>query len=149
MNMKIKQKITDNLSSPERINALEKRCSIVLPEDYRTFLVNTNGGKPVERKFAFIENGRQTHSGVNCFFADCENQMNGLDSILKIYAGRIPDSFFPIATDSFGNLILMSCRNNDRNTIYFWDHEKENDPPSLANMIPVANSFSEFIEQLV
>jgi hypothetical protein len=147
--MTIKERISDILSSSEQLNELERQYRISLPEDYKQFLITVNGGRPVERKFSFEENGRHTRAAVAWFFGDCDNANYGLRPNFKIYKGRIPDAFFPIATDSFGNLILLSSRSEDRGSVYFWDHEKEDeDAPSSKNTYLVANSFSEFVQKL-
>jgi hypothetical protein len=147
--MKIKEKISETLTNVSRLDEMERKHRIMLPEDYRLFLITTNGGRPVERRFSFIEHGKQTNGAIGWFFGDCDDADYGISSNWKTYNDRIPPAFFPIATDAFGNLILLSCRDEDRGAIYFWDHEKESDVPSMTNMFRVANSFSEFVEHLV
>jgi SMI1-KNR4 cell-wall len=55
----------------------------------------------------------------------------------------------PIAEDDGGNLICISCSDNDKGKIYFWNHEEENEDDLTANLYFVSNSFNEFIDSLV
>jgi hypothetical protein len=51
-----------------------------------------------------------------------------------------------------GNLICLSLREEDRGTVWFWDHEQEaeeGDPPREDNLTMVAESFDEFASRLV
>jgi hypothetical protein len=48
---------------------------------------------------------------------------NGLDKHISMFQGRLPFSSFPIGSDSFGNLFLMSVHPDSYGQIYFWNHE--------------------------
>ncbi len=72
-------------------------------------------------------------------------------SYLKNYSGRIPNSFFPIAYDSCGNLICIPVKGPDRGKVYFWDHEMEaadDEEPSYDNLTLIADSFEDFFNSL-
>ena len=64
--------------------------------------------------------------------------------MFKIYGDRIPPDTFPIASDEFDNLILISQRGKTR-PVLFWDHEKELD---LAKPPLVAPSLLKFLAML-
>src|SRR5882724_9594565 len=104
MNIRMVESISEAMSSMERLAESERRFKVTLPDDYRAFLLTTNGGRPQVRNFAFGENGRRTESAIGWFFGDCDDEDYGLDSNFEMYGDRIPPSFLPIAADSFGNL---------------------------------------------
>lgn len=146
--MELSERISDALSTSEGIAALEKRCGGKLPPTYRGFLLETNGGRPAKRRFAFVEDGKKTESAVDWFFGDCDDADYGLVANLDVYKDRIPKSLLPIATDPFGNLLLLSLRGNDFGAIFFWDHEREGADDTSKNLLPVSKSFDAFLAEL-
>ncbi len=117
-----------------------------LPEDYRFFLIQYNGGKPAK-------NHLQTpNTDVNWLYG----MHNGPDwanffCALNTYHNRIPSWYIPIGYDSAGNLFIMSMFEKNKGTIAFWDHENEaseNAAQYFDNMSFVANSFSDFFNLL-
>jgi SMI1-KNR4 cell-wall len=146
--MEIKEKISAILSTPERIQALERDCGGQFPSSYRDFLRLVNGGRPVKRRFKFVEAGRETESAVSWFFGDCDNATYDISKQLTILKHRIPNQFVPIAIDPFGNIILLFIGLPDYGAVFFWDHERE-DPDNLtANLFKIASSFEEFTQKL-
>lgn len=135
---------------PEHIlKALEHYWEINLPSSFRDFLLKNNGGEPAKNFFLF--KGSDSGSDVQSFLGIYPRTHNNLLEYLKTYESRIPNHLFPIAYDSFGNLILISVKNPDRGKIYFWDHEMEVDEgktPDYSNLTLIADSFEEFIENL-
>ena len=146
--MEMSERISDALSNPESIIGLVSRCGGKLPPDYRRFLLAINGGRPVKRRFGFLENAKKTESVVDWFFGDCADPDYGLIANLDVYEDRIPKSFLPIATDPFGNLILISLRAKDNGTIHFWDHEREDPDDSSKNVQQLAKNFDDFVATL-
>ena len=60
----------------------------------------------------------------------------------------------PIAHDSQGNIICISCGKNDYGRVYFWDHEDEVDytesrDDDYSNLYLIADDFSSFLEGLM
>ena len=82
------------------------------------------------------------------FFGLHDGNVGSLRRKFELYKGRIPAGFLPIATDSFGNLILLKITSSNGGRVYFWDHEKEEDLPTLRNMSKIADSFSQLIASL-
>jgi cell wall assembly regulator SMI1 len=132
-----------------RLQKVEEDLGAALPEDYRAFLREHNGGSPDPGGFVFADaKGPYTDSVVAWFFGIHDEEFNNLEEFRADYRGRLLDDFVPIALDPFGNLICLGVRGEARGKVYFWDHEEETDPPSFANMNRVANSFSEFVSGL-
>jgi hypothetical protein len=53
----------------------------------------------------------------------------------------------PIASDPFGNSILLEITRANRGRIWFWDHEKSGEPDKGVSLL--ANTFTDFINSLV
>ena len=107
-----------------------------------------NGGRPAAPRFKF--KGRTRGSSVDRFLGIHNKEHNNLLDYLETYKGRIPRNLFPIAHDPGDNLIGLSVDGADKGSIYFWDHDREGNDgsPDYSNVIPIADSFDEFLEGL-
>lgn len=128
------------------LNDFEKENSIKLPKDYRDFLLEFNGGCP-------DPNRNENPSTVVTYILGVHNgeYYASLYKHIDMFKNRLPVSSFPIATDPFGNLFLMSLHPEGHGHIYFWDHEGEpeyQDGHYTDNCSFVAYSFTEFINNL-
>ncbi len=151
MAITIVERISDSLTGGrDTLKPLESILGGSLPDDYVYFLIAHNGGRPEPSDFTFrTRSGAPTDSCIQFFFGWCDDRDYGLLENLSAYEGRIVAGFCPIACDDFGNLLLLSLREHDRGTVWFWDHERESpDEPTMDNMDIVAGSFTEFIEGL-
>ncbi len=123
--------------------------NVTLPDDYKDFLKRENGGRPAPRKFKFTtRQGRREDGAVHYFFGLHEGLIGNLKGTLDRFRQRIPTGYLPVATDPFGNLILLKVTAPSLGSMHFWDHEKEEDLPTLKNVSLIAGSFLEFIEGL-
>jgi len=131
--------------SASEIDNLEQRLSIKLPAKYRDFLEEYNGGYPEPDGFLFKD--ESDGSSVDRFFGLHLGMHHNLEKYLDTYAGRIPKNLFPIARDPGGNLVVIGLSGDEKNKIYFWDHEREADgyEPDMSNVHLVANGFDEFL----
>src|SRR5689334_20129279 len=96
--------IGDTLAVTEAsLQALEERCACRLPDDYRGFLLASNGGFPTPDCITFTEDGYVTAADVFCFLAiDEDRAWCSLDWHLERFADRLPANTLPIARDSCG-----------------------------------------------
>ena len=124
----------------------EKENNIELPDDYRAFLLEANGGTPNpnnnERPDTIVTYILGMHNGD--YYASLYKHVD-------MFSGRLPLSTFPIATDPFGNLFIMSLHPDGFGHVYFWDHEgepKDQDGHYVDNCTFVAYSFSDFLNNL-
>lgn len=130
----------------------ESKWQIELPAQYRLFLRRYNGGYPDPTDFSF-KSGK-SGSSLSCFFGVKESGELSLDDALSTFKDRIPKRMFPVADDQGGNLICISLSGQDAGNIYFWNHELEADATqgftteTTNNLILIADSFDEFIENL-
>jgi hypothetical protein len=128
------------------LNDFEIANNIKLPNDYRNFLLEFNGGKP-------IPNRNENPDTIVTYILGMHNgdYYASLYKHIDMFKDRLPLSTFPIATDPFGNLFIMSVHSGGYGHIYFWDHEGEpeyQDGHYVGNCSFVAYSFSEFINNL-
>jgi hypothetical protein len=124
----------------------EKVNNIKLPKDYRAFLLEFNGGKP-------MPNVNPDTTRMVSYILGMHNDKydESIYRVIEAYAGRLPFDSFPIARDPFGNLYLMSFNNEQHGFIYFWYHECESPVPDgnyVKNCHFVACSFTQFLEGL-
>ena len=124
----------------------EKENGISLPEDYRAFLLEHNGGVPSPNEIP-------DPSNIVTYILGMHNgeYYASIYKHIDMFKHRLPFSTFPIATDPFGNLFIMSVHPEGLGHIYFWDHEQEppfQDGSYTENTYFVAESFSEFLQSL-
>jgi hypothetical protein len=81
----------------------EEANDIKLPEDYKQFLIEHNGGRPFPCISPIVKSDVQWIYGMVQ-----EPYYASLFQHLAMFQGRIPSWYFPIANDSGGNLYLMS-----------------------------------------
>jgi ankyrin repeat protein len=144
----------------EKLRAFEERRGITLPEPYRRFLLQHNGGVPEPAHFTYLdEAGPYTDGKVTCFLAIHDGHHMSLEDAIqtfKIDEKRMPDRIFPIADDESGNQICISVAGPDTGVVYYWDHEHElealadnpEDEPGDANLHKLADDFDHFLERL-
>lgn len=107
---------TENIEA--KVQELEEKYGITLPEQYREFLLKYNGGETPKTEFKI---GKED-SDVRAFFGlgDVAYSMSEeayLEDLVK-------KQLLPIATDSFGNYIAIGIEKKNYGKIYFCDHER-------------------------
>ena len=119
---------------------------IKLPDDYRNFLLEFNGGVPSPNL------SPRPDTVVSYIFGMHNGQYYAsLYKHIDMFNNRLPFGTFPIASDPFGNLFIMSVDPGGHGHIYFWDHEGEpevQDGHYTENCSFVAYSFTEFLNNL-
>lgn len=126
------------------ISLVEDQVGYEFPEDYREFLLKYNGGLADEGVFDIPGRGQ---SSVIFFGINTKKSHSDLVLNFNDYRFRLPEKSIPIGFDPGGNLICLVLIDGEWK-VYFWDHEKENDPPAVCNMVLLNESFSEFIHSL-
>ena len=148
--IRIAEQLCDDTVDGSRLDQTESILKGPLPRCYREFLKAYNGGKPEPSKFSFaLKNGEKTNSTVHYFFAIHNGRVGNLVRQFELSKGRIPAGSVPIATDPFGNLILIPMLDLPDVPVYFWDHEKElSVETSFDNVSLISESFEKFIQDL-
>ena len=129
------------------INEFEITNDIVLPVDYKEFLIMHNGGKPS------LNIEPTVNSDVQWIYGLVEQPYYAsIFQPIDMFKNRIPSWYMPIANDSGGNLYIMSLFKDNYGLIAFWRHEEETKGSAdqyFDNMDIVATSFTGFLTQLV
>lgn len=130
-----------------QIREYEEKIGVPLPDDYRQFLIENNGGYPEPDSFNYKEKEGVGSSTVQGFLGFNLSDGNNVYDFLEHWT---IDNMVPIAFDSCGNLIVMNLAEKE-GYVFFWDHEEE-DEINLAHINNdiqlIANSFTEFINSL-
>lgn len=136
--------------SEAEVLRVEKKWEFTLPQEYRSFLLLHNGGKPTFDRFKFRQ-GSYGRSMVDWFLAIYEGKYDNFEDYFDVYKIREPrllNNLVPIAHDPGGNLICISVLGEDRGAVYFWDHEEEQDEATSENVYLIADTFNEFLQKL-
>jgi cell wall assembly regulator SMI1 len=139
--MTVEYRRREPAASPELIDRLERRIGRPLPDSYRHYLLQQDGGRLASNDQA-----------VNTVFGlgDVPDWASMWD-VLDTYAGRMPGWLLPVADDEYGNVFAISLRDGDRGSVWFWDHEEEsgdNEEPAEDNIRRVASDWPAFLQSL-
>ena len=123
----------DNANIEEHITQLEKQYNIVLPEEYKRFLLKYNGGETPNTKFRI----NKVSSGVRAFYglgnADKYYNFQKLIDNMNILEDYIEDDMLPIATTDYGDDIVIGIGKEESGSIFFKYHDREKKYIKLAN----------------
>lgn len=128
----------DNNNVSEEVEKIEKTYNIIIPEQYKNFLLTYNGGKTPETEFKV--NG--VNSDIQGFYGLGKAKKNfHFDSIKGLYKMEewLEDKMFPIASNTFGDYILISIDDEKRGGIFFHYHDR------AKNYIKLADDFTSFV----
>jgi len=142
MNISINSK--NNSLKLSDLKQFETKQGIVLPNEYRDFMLKFNGGSPSPRNFDLPD---QKANPLHVFYGiGASLKSDDLAEVIQIFKGRIRNSLIPIAADSFGNQICLGLHGSRKGKVYFWDHESERLLFKFRSLTLVANSFKGFID---
>ncbi len=105
-------------SSPQEIAEFEEFVHFRLPEDYRSFLEQFNGGVPHDATCLFAS-GLDLPGGsdieVSQFFSlsRSHDSIQNLEEALESNVGWVAHTSIPIGSDNFGNLICLDSETGD------------------------------------
>lgn len=100
----------------KEIQNIEMEYHIVLPNQYKDFLMRYNGGYTPKTNFRI----KKVSSDLRGFLGVGNAKLNLRDIELTDWVKK---NLFPIACDSFGNYILLGL-GDDEGKVFFADHEK-------------------------
>ena len=149
------------INSAEQIKAediaeFENEVGIKFPEDYKRFMLKSNGGTPKEEwLYDFFDEVTEADntSVIREFFSlfsDDTVKMGNLKKIYKTmtYEEMIPDDMLPIADDPGGNVIAISLNKDDYGYMYFINHEYDDLDTGYLVKSKIAESMSDFLDVL-
>ena len=125
----------DNTNIEEHITQLEKQYKIVLPEEYKRFLLKYNGGETPDTKFRI----NKVSSDVRAFYglgnADKYYNFQKLIDNMNILEDYIEDDMLPIATTDYGDVITIGIGKEENGCIFFKYHDRGKKYIKLADTI--------------
>jgi len=129
---------------------VERRYQIQLPADYKSFLLQFNGGSPDKPLFR-IKGKRAYGECVHYFLSMSDDPDISFHKYYERYKGennRVPKDIIPVAFDPGGNLICLSVGSKNFGKVYFWDHESETSDRNLRgeDLRLISDSFQEFTD---
>src|SRR5687767_2580603 len=102
------------------VRRFERDAKLVLPEDYRAFLLRHNGGRPVPAGFTLTLGGEAMCWRIHFFFGlndpveSCPLQWN-----FDITHETRPPGTLPIADDEGGNMLYLRWDKPDVGSVHF------------------------------
>ena len=139
-----------------QLEEFEKTIGARLPEDYRAFLLHSNGGKterraftapddPLEEDSAWSEREIVGFYGLHTqIVAGSRDTMGALklDEAWQDLQNDVPaNTLLPISQDWSGNFICLQLGKNGLGEVMYFNHEYEIE-------VPLAKSFNAFVEML-
>lgn len=162
INLKIEEFLESNKvkSTQSGILAFEKLIKRNLPEDYKDFILRTNGGL-LEPTLVFqMRKGEKLVRGsVEDLFGLEEHSENSLQHYYHLYHTedrRMMKAMIAIGSDAGGNKVCIDLSVKGYGRIYFWDHDWEvefdenwvSDEDPYLNCYLVADSFTAFANKV-
>jgi len=122
------------------IARFEKKNDLTLPDSYRRFLLEQNGGRPANGEFAVPGWGVTV---IDFFFG-----IGSRDSYdLQKHFDRLDDprssELLPIASDPGGWIVYLGVRGPHRGAVFFWDHKTPASTP-----VSIGDDFDAFAASL-
>lgn len=128
------------------INKFEVEIGFSLPEDYKNFLVNYNGGSFKESNFFVAELNEEIP--LHVLYGLGVDKGLDLNTWYDEYEEDLIKGSIIIGHD-FGSGIIVLINDLETKGVYYWDHSfhfpKSNEE---ENTYKIANSFKEFIDEL-
>ena len=131
------------------VSAFEQQIGFALPEDYRQFLINNNGGRVNDQMFFVKGLGQAVLMHVLYGLTNTQSRGLTLGYWLAEHDDDIGEKELVIGHAPGGHQLLLVIGGDDKG-VYYWDHN--NFFPQSAdgggNTYFVANTFAEFINSL-
>ena len=127
----------DTTDIEEKVNDLQCRYGIELPEQYRLFLYKYNGGETPETSFRLARVSSDLRGFFGLGVADEYFQLEHYFDRDEMSA-FVSEGIFPIGKNSFGDLLFIGVKEEHWGEILFRYHDKP------KGLIKLADNFSDF-----
>ena len=125
------------------LDDFEKDANIILPAEYRSFLLRHNGGLP-SPDVIDVKGAPGSPTDVQVFFGIGRPvESSDLQWNRRTFVERLPSKWLPIARDSGGNLFCLSVSGPDAGSAMYVDLDQ-----ALPGFYFVARSVDEFLDKL-
>lgn len=133
-------------ASESAILVFEAKSGLQLPEDYKSFLREHNGGAPDRKTFHVLGMNQDVY--LDNLFGLSVTKNLSLETWLAECEGELPKGFLVIGSDPGAGLLLLGCDPPNAG-VFYWDYGyRFKGSSDQGNTYPVARSFSEFLEKL-
>lgn len=139
-------------ANEEAISILENKFEVVLPEDYKRFLLQENGGRNTAYKYKNLVRISQISEEINIdVMFGVETNIKNAD--IEQWTSEYRDDLFPnsiIIGDTIQHGFIVFWLSNEENRgIYYYDDTYEFElSTDDVNAYFLANSFSEFLSMV-
>jgi hypothetical protein len=143
--------------SAQDLSNVECALGVGLPKDYKSFLLNHNGGATQPDGFAVVwQKGQKgaedwkSSTLSRLYYVWDERQSNLVRANTVTFKDRIPRDTITVGTDAGGNQILLATGGPHKGKVLFWvkDHEvEEGEEPGYENVGVLADSFDDFLNR--
>ena len=137
--------VSNGKISEASIDSFEKEIQLSLPDDYKKFLIDTNGGA---LQNGLIKPQRPGELLIDYLFGLSEKDEFDLRFWHSEFRGEIPEKSVIIGSDAGGGFLLL-CTEEDLAGVYYYDHSYLF--PSSGddeNTYFIYSSFSELLSDL-
>ena len=134
--------------SEEEVFKFEEKIGFSLPDDYKEFLLNCNGGVPEIKYSTFELNDFDESIGLQVLYGLNLAQNLDLREWNEEYEDDLLDDCIIIGHGiGFGLIVLVNSI--EFSGVYFWDHSFELESSSEEeNVYKIADTFKQFIDNL-
>lgn len=134
--------------SEKEIKKLEKRLKITLPDDYRDFLTQHNGGCPADGLLVFPVEGIEEQPALDMLFGIGRGDDLSIKDWCDEFKCDLLDDMIIIGHAIETGMLLL-VNQEDWKGIYFWDDALDYEQSTEEECIyKVADSFEEFMSIL-
>lgn len=132
----------------EEIFKLEDEIGFTLPNDYKEFLINFNGGVPEVKYSTFTLNELEENIGLQVLYGlDLEENLDLRDWHEEYEDDLLDDCLIIGHGIGFGFIVLVNSP--EVSGVYFWDNSFELENSSEdENIYKISDTFRQFIDEL-
>jgi hypothetical protein len=129
------------------VKGFELRNSISLPNEYRQFLLKTNGGWPSHIRFE-VPGWPGKWAPLQYFF-HLEDEKYSLEYWFEFLKDDLPEGMIAIAVDLGGNFICLDTVAPYEGEVYYWDSSQDYGLTDEDDtMFLVGETFDDFLDNL-
>ena len=130
----------------QRVLEMERKYDILLPEEYREFLQNNNGGiAPKEDRATIVLRPINEEIDLEIMFGLGLEDCFDIDYWMQQYQDELPPHSLLIGNDTIKGFLIL-CQTDEGYHVYYWDDEHNfNVSTDESNAYLIANDFSEFL----